>query len=54
MNCLFYSYSMQGIYIKDTITDNCIHYIGYSLKAAIQQHRKTYNLKYKHFRLIKI
>lgn len=46
--------TIQGYYIKDSITDINVHYIGYSLNNAIQQHRKNMNIKYKHFEKIYI
>lgn len=54
MECMFYSFTTQGILIKDTITENQCHYIGYSLKQAIKRHRQDNGLQRKHFRLIKI
>lgn len=54
MNCLFYSYVTNGLLLKDTITNECVYYIGYSLKTAIKKHRSDFNLRYKHLRLIKI
>ena len=43
-----------GYKIKDSITNNYILYSGYTLKQAIQQHRKKFNLKYKHLEIIYI
>ena len=54
MECLFYSYTNSGIMIKDTITENRVTYIGYSLKNAIRKHRIDNNLRYKHLRVIKL
>ena len=44
----------NGIRIKDTISNNSITYFGYTLKRAIKEHRKKFNLRYKHFEILYI
>ena len=54
MQCLFYTFTNSGIMIKDTITENRVQYIGYTLRQAIKKHRIDNGLRYKHFRIIKL
>lgn len=43
-----------GYKIKDSINNQYITYCDYTLQQAIINHRKRFNLKYKHFEKIYI
>lgn len=43
-----------GITIRDSITGAKTTYYGYTEKQAIKQHRRTMDLRYKHFTKIYI
>ena len=43
-----------GYNIKDSINNQYILYLGYTLKQAIKKHRVNFNLQHKHFNIIYI
>lgn len=46
--------TQQGYAIRDTLTQNKMHYIGYSKREAIRQYRREFNLVGKNFAVIEI
>ena len=44
----------NGYYIQDSIHNSKMFYYGYTLKQAIKEHRKNFNLQRKHFEKIYI
>lgn len=54
INYLIIDKQFNGIRLKDTITNNAVIYYGYTLQKAIKEHRKHFNLKYKHLEKIYI
>lgn len=43
-----------GYKIKDTVSNQIMKYYGYSRREAIQRHRRSFKLRYKHFQIIDI
>lgn len=43
-----------GYRIKDSLTDDAVHYIGYTARAAEKAYRAAHDLRYKHFTKIYI
>lgn len=54
MNFLTIEKTRIGYYVKDTISNIKLHYVGYTEKNAIKEHRNNMNIRYKHFTKIYI
>ena len=54
MSYLIIEKTRVGYYIKDSITNIRLHYVGYCERNAIKEHRKQMQVQNKHFTKIYI